>query len=572
MSVLPIVARELRVAARKRSTFWLRIIAALVAFVIGAMVMVLSRLFAGGTAQLGTFLFGALTWLGLAVALSAGVFFTSDCLSEEKREGTLGLLFLTDLRGWDVVLGKLAATSLRGAFALLAVFPMLGITLLMGGVTGALLWKTSLALLNALLCSLAAGMLVSAMSRDAQKAMGGTVALMLLLIGGSAAADSMLEEAAGWHGGPIFNLINPGYVFASAGDTVTAPFWTGLVINQAALWLALGLASVLVRRTWQERARKSSGLSGGRSYAWRYGSSKRRSRLRRGQLERNPVLWLAARERWQSLGMWALALAVVGASVVLGAQRASRTAWSELSSMSAFVLLGLYLWAASQAGRFFVEARRTGLIELILAAPVTVKQVVGGQWRALLRLFGLPVALLLGAHIAVLGLAREMVLAGVPVGTGNSVSLVVMVATIAGAGLTALANLLALGWFGMWMGMTSKNNNLATLKTITFVQIVPWFITTFASYSFTMLLMLPRLGFMNSGTSSQMMNWFPLLLIGFGTVMALGKDAGFVLWSRSRLYANFREQAAHGGRHERGVPAAPVPPPIPTPPIIPAQA
>ena len=34
MTFLPIVARELRVAARKRSTFWLRVIAALVSLVI----------------------------------------------------------------------------------------------------------------------------------------------------------------------------------------------------------------------------------------------------------------------------------------------------------------------------------------------------------------------------------------------------------------------------------------------------------------------------------------------------------------------------------------------------------
>ena len=36
MTFLPVAERELRVAARKRSTFWVRMIAALVAFAIGA--------------------------------------------------------------------------------------------------------------------------------------------------------------------------------------------------------------------------------------------------------------------------------------------------------------------------------------------------------------------------------------------------------------------------------------------------------------------------------------------------------------------------------------------------------
>ena len=59
----------------------------------------------------------------------------------------------------------------------------------------------------------------------------------------------------------------------------------------------------------------------------------------------------------------------------------------------------LYLWAASQACRFFVEARRSGLLELLVTAPLNDRQIVHGQWRALLRLFGLPVALLLVVHM-----------------------------------------------------------------------------------------------------------------------------------------------------------------------------
>ena len=133
-----------------------RVVAALVALVIRSGFLILSLIgtFGFGTASLGKGLFGTLTWLSLAVALSAGLFFTSDCLSEEKREGTIGFLFLTDLRGYDVVLGKLLATSLRGLYALLAVFPILAVTLLMGGVTGAHFWKTALALINALFFSL----------------------------------------------------------------------------------------------------------------------------------------------------------------------------------------------------------------------------------------------------------------------------------------------------------------------------------------------------------------------------------------------------------------------------------
>jgi len=47
--------------------------------------------------------------------------------------------------------------------------------------------------------------------------------------------------------------------------------------------------------------------------------------------------------------------------------------------------------------------------------------------------------------------------------------------------LTVGANLVALAWFGMWMGLNSKNTNLATLKTILFVEVIPWFVVVFTS-------------------------------------------------------------------------------------------
>src|SRR6185503_3253732 len=123
MTFLPIVGRELRVAARKRSTFWVRVSAAIVALVIGCGFLILAQFrFGFGTACFGMGLFITLTWLCFIAVLSAGLFFTSDCLSEEKRDGTIGLLLLTDLTGYDPVLGKLLETSLRAFYALLAVF------------------------------------------------------------------------------------------------------------------------------------------------------------------------------------------------------------------------------------------------------------------------------------------------------------------------------------------------------------------------------------------------------------------------------------------------------------------
>src|SRR5262245_8071650 len=233
MTQLPIVSRELRVAARKASTFWIRIVAVIVATLIATGFMLLASVGIPGGPRFGPALFSTLTWLAFITTSLAGVFLTSDCLSQEKREGTLGLLFLTDLRGFDVIGGKLLATSLRGFYAVLAILPVLSTTLLLGGVTGTQLAHVSVALLNSLFASLCAGLLVSALSRNAQKAMSSTFVLVLLLNIGGPIADLLIRlgSAKGWASQLMFSLCSPGFVFGEALRSGPGFFWSALGVS-----------------------------------------------------------------------------------------------------------------------------------------------------------------------------------------------------------------------------------------------------------------------------------------------------------------------------------------------------
>src|SRR3989442_3413534 len=179
MMVLPIVERELRLVARARGTYWMRLGIGLAAIAIAACIF----LFTLGLppAQTGHNIFQGLAGLVFLYCLAYGRRSTADCLSQEKREGTIGLLFLTDLKGHDVVLGKLAATSLRGFYGLLAVFPVLAIPLLMGGVSSGEFWRMVLVLADTFLLSLAIGMFGSALSRELRLALAANLLLLLLL-------------------------------------------------------------------------------------------------------------------------------------------------------------------------------------------------------------------------------------------------------------------------------------------------------------------------------------------------------------------------------------------------------
>jgi ABC-type transport system involved in multi-copper enzyme maturation permease subunit len=583
MTFLPIAARELRVAARKPNTFWVRFSAALTGLTIGAafllLIAVASRSHVGGvpTATLGGALFGTLTWLALAAALSTGLFLTSDCLSEEKREGTMGFLFLTDLRGYDIILGKLLASSLRGFFALLAVLPVFAVPLLMGGVTGLQFWKTSLALVNALIFSLAAGMLVSVLSRDSQKALAGSILLLLVLVFAGPLLDLELENLTRIARGPWWSLASPGFVFVRANDWGRSPFWTALLVNQGVVLLMFALCIFLVPRTWRQRSGKRGFARNDWAYAWKFGGANRRKKQRTKFLAGDPVLWLACREQWQAFGVWLLAFLFCGFEIYLAATHQSGANWLGYRYLSFLFLFLLYLWTASQSARFFIDARKSGLIELLLVTPITEQQIVRGQWRALCRVFGLPLILILAAEvIAALASDTTNLFGGAGTTGTPGPGRILHWVSAAGTAINLMGNLLALAWFGMWMGMTSKNNHLATLKTILFVQVIPWFAITYSSAIAIPLFLFPTM--LKGGLSAnsppsprmaQMGAWIPLIFSAVSILLTLAKNICFVIWSRRKLRSSFRGRALRFTSPI--VPARVTSPPavqIPAPPVI----
>jgi hypothetical protein len=97
MRLFPIVGRELKVASRQRSLYMGRTLFALAAIFISGMFMFFMQ--SASPSMMGMSLFYTLSSFAFFYCAMTGIWITSDCVSEEKREGTLGLLFLTDLRG-----------------------------------------------------------------------------------------------------------------------------------------------------------------------------------------------------------------------------------------------------------------------------------------------------------------------------------------------------------------------------------------------------------------------------------------------------------------------------------------
>src|SRR6185436_15292184 len=77
------------------------------------------------------------------------------------REGTMGLLFLTNLNGAEIIGGKLCSSALAAVYGLFAIFPLMALQLLIGGITLQHFSRTALSLVVAILFSIATGFLAS---------------------------------------------------------------------------------------------------------------------------------------------------------------------------------------------------------------------------------------------------------------------------------------------------------------------------------------------------------------------------------------------------------------------------
>src|ERR1041385_5307193 len=130
MTLLPIIDRELRIASRSTRMYLTRFFAGAAALAVAIYLVWLAKEL-GGAGGAGTFVLRFASYAALAIWLFAGVNRTADCLSSEKREDTLGLLFLTHLKARDIVLGKLLAHSSSTLLMLLGIVPILSLPILL---------------------------------------------------------------------------------------------------------------------------------------------------------------------------------------------------------------------------------------------------------------------------------------------------------------------------------------------------------------------------------------------------------------------------------------------------------
>ncbi len=456
MIFLPIVGRELRVAARRRGVVFARLAAATLAVLAGGW-----RLWFAGdwptTASLGATMFYTLVSLAFVLCLTAGPLFTADAISEEKREGTLGLLFLTDLRGYDVVLGKFTAHSITALSCLVAILPVLAIPILIGGVSLQSFVQAALALGNALFFSLAVGILVSSFCIHPRTAFAVTIFVLFLLAGFLPWLTSSF--------GVVFSPSFP--VSLVLGQGHRGDFWLSLLLTHLMGWGFLAWASHVVPLLWHEQP-AATGVARWREriHEWSFGAPRERQAMRARLLDRNPVLWLGSRNRLKTSILWWFigVTLVVWLACCLVLARDSWS-WGLTLIVAAFFQIMLKWLMASEATTRWVEDHQSGAVELLLTTSMSAEEILHGHMLALRRMFGLPALALGVVELASLAAGARISRFERDAGILALTFLIVF-----------FSDLRTLAWVGTWQSMLRRRANRAFLHALLRVLVLPWFI------------------------------------------------------------------------------------------------
>jgi ABC-type Na+ efflux pump permease subunit len=394
VNVLPVIERELRAEARNAVTYGCRPLGA--GLLLLASIMFLNNRTVGLSGrelftELHQFL-QVTIWLWVPLV-------SADCISREKREQTLGLLFLTPLNAGDIMLAKTLAQGLRAAMIGVAVIPVLTLPLLLGGLNWAGVFSSFLISGSAFCWALAAGLLASVLSRSIMGSLlwallwAAVFLVILSMLNGIAVLEFLhhvlgrprylpsLEGLAGvgllamWNGEPsvfitLGGLSARGVQFSLMGSTAV------LLCSMVGLGLVWRIGAWQLQKAWQELPPSPARALVERQLCQpRFATHVFRSLMKR-QLERNPVGWLE-RRRWTSrvaawgwLGIFALGYTAFYLNFSYTQQV------EEFNVLMAASLMGAMALTSSAS---FRKERETGVMELLLTTPLTPEQIVRGR-------------------------------------------------------------------------------------------------------------------------------------------------------------------------------------------------
>ncbi|HZR16274.1 MAG TPA: hypothetical protein VFE51_03020 [Verrucomicrobiae bacterium] len=400
MIVVPVIERELRAVARQTLTYNLRVLGVL------ALVTVLGLFWLRGNAGPGV---GGQLFTEFHTTLFFGIWFlvpflTADCISRERREGTLPLLFLTRLSPAELVYAKGLVHGLRSLTLWLGVLPVFTICFLAGGVGWVEVVLSALVNLSSICLALSAGIVASCRTRVWTRALAGSAAIGFLFflcfvgllpwtlemspatikLAGRLPAD---EPGALFENGLALatndqDVWQQGLAWLGTGPApLVRCYAAAAVLSLCALYLLFRFSAWNLERSWRDRPESRRVLWLKNRFFKPLVFRKQLRAWLRWQLQRNPVGWLEQRSWSGRLVVWSwFAVVTCVYSSLFGNLPLYQRSFHLVQSILGMLLAASIAVAAASS---FRRERETGVLELLLVAPLRERQIIAGRLRGL---------------------------------------------------------------------------------------------------------------------------------------------------------------------------------------------
>jgi ABC-type transport system involved in multi-copper enzyme maturation permease subunit len=503
--MLPIVTRELRVAAKRRLTYRLRWIVAL----IGGLGVFIATIGSGYSTEAGQFVFWCMSTVMVFICASAGLILTADSVSREKREGTLGLLFLTRLTAVDVILGKLTVGALSGAGVAYVGLPFLAFSLCLGGVTAQELWIMSGALVFLLAYSLTLGIFVSTLFRREGSV---AVAFCLLMLGPMAVTPLAIMKTQAI---PLWLAkLNPFFPALALADRYSIYFpssETARVLAFQAIAIAIMLVLCFTILPWTVRWQASVPKQALKNWLAQFRPVRKWKHIR---FEKDPIYALS-RSQGHALMLFSLSAATY--FIVRMAAPTAEAGEVTIVILMSFLPKFFVLWHSSG---IMAAEKQAGFLETLLTTPITGSEVLRGKMAALKWHIGPS---LLFAFVALWTISTKWW--GDEGGTN-------VATTVAFAAMIALLiDVHSIGWVGLWLGVEARDRRRALIGAAIIGLLAPWVPALFT---------LPLIAWMFQGPT-----WLndPVDAIPLAMISANVWSFGIACFAMARVHEKFRSTA-----------------------------
>ena len=280
---------------------------------------------------------------------------------------------------------------------LLAVLPVVVIPILMGGVSWQHAVLVALSSFSALCLALSASLVASSSTRTASRALVNAILLsfVILVFHFLGTGTFGLWQAGVWGRASLADALDAGVYLSGLGrefptnsQGLTATMWAiiwqsllfGTVLAMFLLLAAVMFAAWQIRRNWREEPPARWVQATQRTFCTPVVAKGFFRRWMKRLLERNPIGWLERRTWTGRVLTWSwFAIIISMYSAVLSNNTFFRGS-SEMQTMVAWFLMGSI--AASVAASFRRE-RESGVLELLLVAPMKTSEIIGGRLRGI---------------------------------------------------------------------------------------------------------------------------------------------------------------------------------------------